>query len=133
MSIPKSSLDILSSHLYVLRNQLIQCGRDLDRFDDTAIRSLPDAQNMNILIPLFTELMTDNPHTEYRALCVVTVGGSAPTRRSQLGDQNAAFVFYWIAFNAAYGMGPGKKTISPTITPSSGRSRRVFRQDHQAR
>ena len=60
------TLDILSSHLYVLRNQLIHGGAtwtgSMNR-DQVAA----GAQNMNILIPLFTELMMDNPHTEPRA------------------------------------------------------------------
>ena len=101
----KVTLDILSSHLYVLRNQLIHGGAtwtgSMNR-DQVAA----GAQNMNILISLFIELMMDNPHTEPRARRCYRWWERAE-QEMELGDQDAAFIFYWIAFNAAYAWGLG--------------------------
>ena len=101
------TLSILFGRLYVLRNQLIHGGAtwngSMNR-DQVAA----GAQNLEFLIPRFTELMMDNPATELRALRCFSWWERAE-REMGRRDYDAAFIFYWIAFNAAYAWGREKR------------------------
>ena len=118
----KKTLNIVFDRLYVLRNQLIHGGAtwkgSMNRNQVAA-----GARNMHVLIPRFAKLMTDNPATELRALRCNSWRERAE-REMVSGDQDAAFIFYWIAFNAAYAedriSGSAHRLLSPVAAARPG-------------
>ena len=131
----RKTLNILFDRLYVLRNQLIHGGAtwkgSMNR-NQVAV----GARNMHVLIPRFAKLMMDNPATELRALRCNSWRERAE-REMVSGDQDAAFIFYWIAFNAAYAedriSGSAHRLLSPVAAARSGYFGKIIELDVDGR
>ncbi len=104
----KKTLSILFDRLYVLRNQLIHGGATW-KGSMNREQVISGARTTASLVTLFTELMMDNPDTERALRCLSWRERADQEMARQEPDYDAAFIFYWIAFNAAYAWGRGER------------------------
>ena len=103
------TLGILFDRLYVLRNQLIHGGATWSGSMNRE-QVVAGARTIAPLVTLFTELMMDNPNTERAQRCLSWWTRAEDEMKED--DLDAAFIFYWIAFNAAYAWGRGEDDLT---------------------
>ena len=116
----KVTLSILFDRLDVLRDQLIHGGATWSGSMNRK-QVIAGARTMAPLVTLFTELMMDNPDAERAQRCLSWWTRAEDEMMED--DLDAAFIFYWIAFNAAYARGRGeRRSHRPSIRVAAARN-----------